>query len=66
MKTRGFLWGGFFIILGIFAILPSFFGIRNWFLGAILILIGFAILFNFSEDKIEEINWVKGGKAKNE
>jgi len=66
MKTRRFLWGIFFIIIGIFLILISFFGIHSLFFGIILVLIGFVILLNSSEDKIEEINWVKGGKAKNE
>lgn len=64
MKTTRFFWGIFFIIIGIFAIFPLFFGAYNWFLGGIFILIGFVIFFNFSEDKIEEINWVKGGKGK--
>jgi len=66
MKRERFFWGMFFIVFGIFLILVSFFGIHSLFFGIILVLIGFAILLNSSEDKIEEINWVKGGKVKNE
>lgn len=64
MRVGRFLWGLFFIILGIFFIFSYFFKVHNWFLGSILFLIGFAIIFNFSEDKIEKINWVKGGVKK--
>ena len=63
MNKRVF--GGILIsIFGIIVALLSRFEFGGIFFGVIVLLIGLIIIFNDSEDKIEEIKTLKGGKKK--
>ena len=50
------------IVLGLILIVISFKEVWILIYGIPIFIIGIIILFNFSEDKIEEIKKVKGGK----